>query len=200
MHEAVLAKLEYPEVLARLAARCRFDVAAERARELGPSGDPGDVAYLLEVTAEAVDLLTTFPDVSIGGARDIRLLAARAAKGGRLQPADLLLVLDMLSASRNLRRGFQRLPDVETRFPLLLVFVDHIAEAPNLETEIGHSIGPRGDVLDTASEALGRIRREVRLAQGRLMDRLNSLVNGAGTPAPCRTRSSPPVTGGTWCR
>ncbi|HEU0115789.1 MAG TPA: endonuclease MutS2, partial [Thermomicrobiales bacterium] len=100
MHEAVLAKLEFPEVLRRLAAQCRFGVAAERALELGPSADPATVAYLLDVTAEAVDLMTNFPDVSIGGARDVRALAARAEKGGRLQPTELLQVHDMLTASR----------------------------------------------------------------------------------------------------
>ncbi|MDQ3467036.1 MAG: hypothetical protein M3411_02225, partial [Chloroflexota bacterium] len=61
-----------------------------------------------------------FPEVSIGGARDIRALATRAAKGGRLQPGDLLLVLDMLAASRNLRRAVLRLPEVTTRFPQIL--------------------------------------------------------------------------------
>jgi DNA mismatch repair protein MutS2 len=177
VHEQVLAKLELPVVLERLGQRCRFGVAVERARELGPSGDPGIVAYLLDVTAEAVDLLTNFPDVTIGGARDVRAVAARAAKGARLQPAELLQVLDMVTAARNLRRSFRRLPDVETRFSHLIEFSDHLAELPGLETEIGRSIGPRGDVLDTASPELGKIRREVRVAQSRLMERLNSLVN-----------------------
>ena len=177
MHEAVLAKLEFPEVLARLAARCRFDVAGERARELGPSGDRETVEYLLAVTAEAVDLLTTFPDVSIGGARDIRLLVARAAKGGRLLPPELLLVLDMVTASRNLRRGFFRLPDAETRFPSLLEFVSQVADAADVEAEIARSIGPRGDVLDTASPELARIRRDVRVAQSRLTERLNAMLS-----------------------
>ncbi|HEU0115276.1 MAG TPA: endonuclease MutS2, partial [Thermomicrobiales bacterium] len=178
MHEAVLAKLEFPEVLRRLAAQCRFGVAAERALELGPSADPATVAYLLDVSAEAVDLMTNFPDVSIGGARDVRALAARAEKGGRLQPTELLQVHDMLTASRNLRRAFLRLPDADTRFPRLLEFIDHITEQPSLETDIGRSIGPRGDVLDTASPALANVRREVRTAHSRLMERLNALVNG----------------------
>lgn len=178
MHEHVLSKLEYPEILERLAQQCRFSVAAERARELGPSGDSATVAYLLEVTAEAVDLLTDFPEVTIGGAKDARDLAGRAAKGARLQPADLLQILDLLGAVRNLRRGFLRLPDVEARFPHLLDFAEHLVELPNLESDISRSIGPRGDVLDTASPDLGRIRREVRVAQSRLMERLNSLVSG----------------------
>ncbi len=178
MHDAVLAKLEFPAVLERLASRCRFGVAAERARELGPSGDPSQVAYLLEVTAEAVDLLTNFPDVSIGGARDIRALVARAAKGGRLMPPELLLVQDMVAAGRNLRRSFFRLPDVEERFPSLAEFVGHVAELPDIETDIGRTVGPRGDVLDTASDELARIRRAIRVAQSRLTDRLNGLLSG----------------------
>jgi DNA mismatch repair protein MutS2 len=178
MHEHVLAKLEFPEILRRLAEQCRFNVAAERALELGPSGERSVVIYLLEVTAEAVDLLTNFPDISIGGARDVRALAERAAKGARLQPLDLLQVLDMLAAARTLRRAFLRLPDVDARFPHLAGFAEHLIEIPNLEADIGRAIGPRGDVLDTASPDLGRIRREVRVAQSRLTERLNSLVNG----------------------
>ena len=38
-HEAVLAKLEFPEILRRLAQACRFSVAAERALELGEAGE-----------------------------------------------------------------------------------------------------------------------------------------------------------------
>jgi DNA mismatch repair protein MutS2 len=178
VHEHVLAKLEFSEILDRLARQCRFSVAADRARELGPSGDAPRVAYLLEVTAEAEALITDFPDVTIGGARDVRDLVERAAKGARLQPPELLNVLDMLVAGRNLRRAFLRLPDVEERFPRLIDFVDHLSEQPSLETDIGRAIGPRGDVLDTASPDLARIRREVRVAHSRLMERLNAFVSG----------------------
>ncbi len=178
LHHAVLAKLEFPAVLEMLAERCRFSVAAERARELGPSGDPATVRYLLDVTAEAADLQTHFPEITIGGARDVRAIAERASKGARLQPGDLLQVLDMVSSARNLRRSFMRLPEAEARFPELTRFVDHLAELPDIETDINRSIGPRGDVLDTASPALAQIRRDVRIAQSRLMDRLQALVSG----------------------
>jgi DNA mismatch repair protein MutS2 len=174
----IVRKLELDQVLQRLAQRCRFGVAAERVLELGPSGDLTTVRYLLSVTAEAVDLMTSFPDISVGGARDIRPYVERAEKGGRLTPADLLLVHDMITASRNLRRSFMRLPDVDERFPALLDFATHLADLPDLETDIARSIGPRGDVLDTASPELGRIRRDVRVAHSRLMDRLNSMLTG----------------------
>ena len=177
-HHAVLTKLEFPEILRRLAEQCRYSVAAERARELGPSGDPSQVRYLLDVTSEAVELLTAVPDLTVGGARDIRSHVERAEKGGRLQPADLLEIGDTVSAARTLRKTLFRLPEAESRFPLLLEFAEHLADLPDLEADINRSIGPRGEVLDTASEALGRIRREVRIAQSRLMDRLQRIVSG----------------------
>lgn len=178
MYDIILNKLEFPQILDRLAASCRFNLAAERARELGPTGNISDVTYLLNVTSEAVDLITSFPDITIGGARDIRDLVQRATKGARLLPADLLLVLDMVSAARNLRRSFFRLPDAETRFAELSDFVEQVADFPDLEADINRTIGPRGDVLDTASPELGRIRREVRVAHGRLMDRINGMLTG----------------------
>jgi len=174
----IVRKLELDQVLQRLAGRCRFSVAAERALELGPSGDLTTVKYLLSVTAEAVDLLTSFPDVTIGGARDIRALVERAEKGGRLSPSDLLLVHDMVHASRNLRRSFMRIPDAETRFAALHDFAMHLTDFPDLEADIARTVGPRGDVLDTASPELGKIRRDIRVAHSRLMDRLNGMLTG----------------------
>ncbi len=179
VHEATLRKLEFPEIVRRLSSECQFSVAAERALEVGPSGEPTQVSYLLSITDEAVDLITTFPDVTVGGARDIRDHVNRAAKGGRLQPLDLLLVLDMINASRQLRRSFFRVPEAETRFPGLSDFAIHLADLYDLQTDISRSINARGDVLDTASPELGRIRRDIRVAHSRLMDRLNAML-GSG--------------------
>jgi len=150
----------------------------ERAREQVPATTLTTVRLLLEVTAEAVDLVSNFPDVSVGGARDVRDLVTKAGKGGRLQPGELLLVGDTLRASRELRGFFRRLPDAGERFPHLFDTSDHLGAFPGLETDIGRTVGPRGDVLDTASEELGRIRRAVRVAYSRLMDRLNNLISG----------------------
>lgn len=174
----LLAKLEFPAVRDRLAGLCRFSVAAERARELVPSSDPRAVIHALDVTEEAVALITNFPDISIGGARDVRELAGKAEKGGRLLPSDLLLVHDMVVASRSLRRSMLRLPDADERFPNLIESASHVADLPDLEADIGRSISPRGDVLDTASDELGRVRRAIRVAHSRLLERLNAMMNG----------------------
>ncbi|MDQ4099963.1 MAG: endonuclease MutS2, partial [Chloroflexota bacterium] len=178
MQPSVLRRLDFPEVLRRLSTHCHYSVAMERARELHPADTLATVRVLMEITDEAVDLVSNFPDVTVGGARDIRDAVEKAGKGGRLQPSELLQIGDTLRAARELRRFFQRLPDAEHRFPHLTDISDHLGAFPALEADIGRTVGPRGDVLDTASEELGRIRRAVRVAYSRLMDRLNNLISG----------------------
>ncbi len=177
MHQTVLDKLEYPAILDRLARRCDFALAADLARSLTPSSDPDQVGYLLSVTQETVELMTTYPEFSVGGARDIRGQVDRATRGVRLTSSDLLLVQDTATATRNLRQTFSRIFDAETRFPRLREFVGHLADLYDLDQAIGRTIGPRGDILDTASPDLSRIRREVRVAHSRLMERLNNLIS-----------------------
>jgi len=173
------SKLELPAILDMLAAQCRFSIAKERAREIGPSGDALHVRYLLNVTAEAVALAEQFPELSIGGARDIRQFLDRSDKGFRLQPAELLLIIDTLRSGRELRRFFQRLPDAALRYPNMLEFADAIENFSPLETDLNRSIGPRGDVLDNASDELARIRKAVRVAHSRLHERLQSFISGS---------------------
>jgi len=182
--QLALDKLEFDEIRIRLAAQCQFSVTAEIALALEPSTDRWLVDRWLEATAEGVDLLTNFPDITIGGARDIRSAAERAGKGSRLLPQELMAVADTARAARLLRRSIHRLPEANQRFPQLLDLSVGLIDAVDLENTIGRAIGPAGEVLDSASPALSRIRKEVRIAHGRLMDRLNRFVAaGSANPA-----------------
>ena len=109
------------------------------------------MAYLLDVTSEALELLGDQPDLTIGGARDIRSLIERAGKGSRLQPADLLLVADTLHAVHTFRRTLQRIQDGDERFPRLFEFAEGLANLTALETTLNRTVSARGYILDTAS-------------------------------------------------
>lgn len=170
-------RVEFDRVLERLAQRCQYSVAAERAVEIGPTADPDQVAYLLSVTREAVALLTDQPDFGVGGVRDIRAIIDRARRSALLSPGDLRETLDTIQAARVLRRTFFKIPEANTTYPGLYEFVEAIADLVALEADLERTVGPRGEILDTASERLGEIRREVRLAHRRLLDRVNRMLS-----------------------
>ncbi|MDQ2682060.1 MAG: endonuclease MutS2, partial [Chloroflexota bacterium] len=131
-----------------------------------------------DVTSEAVAILIDHPDLSVGGARDIRAFLDRATKGSRLQPAELLSILDTLTAVTNFRTTMYRIKDGKARFPRLFEFAEGLANLPGLQATLGRTVSSRGEVLDSASDELGKIRREARVAQSRLSERLNSMVTG----------------------
>ncbi len=173
MDEKTLSILEYPKILERLAGYCAFAASADLARNLKPTTHIDTAKRLLAETSEAVQLFTTNPDLTIGGARDIRAPIELAARGGVLLPSDLLDIKYTLIAARNLARTFERL---EIRSPNLFVIAAQLPPPLGLIDMITRAISDRGDVLDSASVKLSHIRRDLRIAYDRLMERLNRIV------------------------
>jgi DNA mismatch repair protein MutS2 len=176
MARSAIEVLEFPAVLEMLAERCQYSVARERALELGPVSDEDHVCYLLSVTREAVELLTDHVDFSVRGARDIRDPLERAGKGTLLTPHDLREVLDTLQASRNLKRHFLRINERDDPFVNLAEFVEQIGEFSTLENDLSRTVGSQGEILDSASPDLGRIRSQIKTSHRRLLDKLHRMV------------------------
>lgn len=176
MDARVLAILEFDKVLDLLEDRCTYSVASELALDLAPSDHAPTARRALALTDEAKTLLGSVPDFSVRGARDIREIVRGAQIGILLNTSQLLEIQDTLGAARNLRRAFRRLPNPEGRYPGLSDVIVAVEEFPGLETDIGRTVGGRGEILDTASPELGRIRNALRTAHNRLLDRLNGLL------------------------
>ena len=109
MDAKTLNTLEYFKILERLAGYSSFAVSGDKARALRPTADIFEARRRLAETSEAVQMLITHADLSIGGARDIRAAVDLAAHGGVLAPVDLLDVKSTLIAARNLAKRFERL-------------------------------------------------------------------------------------------
>jgi DNA mismatch repair protein MutS2 len=168
-----LATLEFPKVLARLAAHTSFSAGEELALALTPAPGLQEIHWRLETTSEARALLTAKPDTTIGGAHDVRPLAVAAQHGMALPPTDLLDVRDTLVAARTLHRSLSRLAN---QFPHLARLADRISFCPEIVEEIGGCLNDRGEVRDDASPALSSIRRELRIAHDRIQEKLQNII------------------------
>lgn len=174
MHEKSLLTLEYPKILERLAREAAFSASKALALALRPSDERPRVRELLALTSEARRLMEQRPDVGVRGARDVRPHAAAAARGAMLSPAELREVLVTLRASGFVGRAIGRL---DGSFPLLKAIAIDLPSRPALEGRIDESISEDGEVLDAASPTLRRVRADIRAAQQRLQERLQTLVN-----------------------
>lgn len=174
MHEKSLTTLEYPKILEQLTREAGFSASKELARTLVPSDDRNEVRRRLAFTSEARLLLEQRPDTGVRGAKEVRPHVRAAERGVMLSPHELVEILATLRASEYVSRLVRK---VSEHFPLLWSLAVDLPVRPGLEARIGESINEDGDILDSASPALRRIRAELRAAQQRLQDRLGTLVN-----------------------
>lgn len=175
--EQTLETLEFPKILERLARHTAFSASRELALALIPSTDAYVIRRAIELTSEARRLLDERPDITIGGARDIRGAIGLARRGGVLEASALLEVSATLASGRRLRASLLKLDPA--LFPMLNELAADLPNLPAIEDAITTTIGDDGTVLDSASPLLGRLRAEVRVAFGRLQDKLQNIVNSS---------------------
>ncbi len=176
MDEKTLLTLEYPKILARLADYAAFSLSAELARALRPTPDLDEALFRLALTTEARRLLAVYGDFTIGGARDVRSQVDLASRAGVLEGSDLLDVKNTLIAAREVNRTLDRQSEPLENLKAIAV---RLVPPPGLVDAISRSISERGEVMDSASDKLGRIRGELKVAHSRLLSRLERMINDA---------------------
>ncbi len=175
MHQKSIVTLEYPKILEKVAREAAFSASKELVLELQPTPDLEEAQRRLAYTTEASQLLELHANASVQGARDIRPLLAHAARDGVLTPSDMLEVLATVRSSMHVAKLLEKL-DLE-KFPLLRELGADIPQRPHIAHRIEETISDEGEVLDTASPTLRKLRFDIRGANQRLQDRLRTLVN-----------------------
>jgi DNA mismatch repair protein MutS2 len=173
MNEKHLQTLEFPRIRARLAQHTTFSAGRALALALAPSPIFTEVEQRLQETREARYVMDAHGGVPLGGVHDVRPLANNARRGAILQPMDLLDIHSTLRTGRRVQRILARL---QGQAPLLADIASRIEPAEGLAGEIERCISGQGEVVDHASAKLAKIRRELRTAHERLLEKLNRLV------------------------
>ncbi len=166
-----IALLEFPLVRERLAEKTSFPPSRRLAEALAPDSDRVVVQRGLDETDQARSFLSERPGVGVGAARDIGPAVERAARGGRLDPAQFLELAETLDAAVRLQAALS-----EDRRPLLHALARELHPLPAIRSTLARSFDPTGELLDTASPGLGGLRAAVRVAYDRLRRRLDALV------------------------
>ena len=159
--ELSAARLQLPEVLARVAAHATFEIGSSYVRALMPATDPVEVKARLTATTQARWLLAENPGISIGGARDVRATARAAARGSQLTPGDLQAIATQLQAVRLTRRALEVQHEL---IPALWSVVQPLNARPAMEAKIQNTLDEQGRIFDSASPELQSVREQLRQA------------------------------------
>ncbi len=172
--ERSLEELEFPKVLERLADMAWSDEGREILLDLRPNPNLPELRAELERVYELVRLVNMGEQMPLEGFADIRpaLHKSRIA-GAFLTPPELLAVRDVMRSSRLTRSFFNTRRET---FPTMAEFCAPLHENRLLEKHIADAIDDTGNVKDTASLDLARIRREIIDTSNKLRSRLQKIL------------------------
>ncbi|MEJ7653786.1 MAG: hypothetical protein WKH64_10845 [Chloroflexia bacterium] len=164
--------------MAALASRTSFSASRALAENLSPLDSFEHVERALAETDEARRVIEVRPDITWAAPRRAPSVD-RADRGGMLDPEEFLLIATTIAAARTIRRLITRLREAEFELPLLGTTAARMHDLPDRETTIRSAIGEQGDVLDSASPELARIRMDLRRAHERLLQLLRSILTSS---------------------
>ena len=176
MNERNLRVLEFPKILEMLAALAVTEPGREAARALTPSGDPAAVRRMQDETEEASTVYAYHGSNPMAWFTDVRPYLKISKAGGTLPPKALLQVADVLRASRTLRSAL--VTDREDT-PILTEMGSRLATNRQLEEEIFDAILSEDEISDHASPELYDIRRQMRVLNDRVREKLNGIIRSS---------------------
>jgi DNA mismatch repair protein MutS2 len=173
VNERTLTALGFDEIRAALANRCRTDVGRERARGRPFLATKDDVRAALALVDEARLLKREPLSLPIGGLTDIRSSVARAARGGMLEPHELMAITAALFA---FERSHEVLTERAEKLPGLASIARRLPLHGRLATRLDRSFEASGAISDHASVELKAARDRARGLHQRMRARLDELL------------------------
>jgi DNA mismatch repair protein MutS2 len=173
MDTHTLELLEFDKVRHLLAGYAASALGKELAGQAEPSVDLNAINLEQNLVTEAVWALEMDQAPPLGGLRDVRILARRAAIGSMLTADQILEVAATLGATGDIYRYRTRLSE---RCQRLIAFLTPIEDLGMMAKTITGCIDSRGHVLDMASPELTRIRQQLAEVDERVQNQIKRLL------------------------
>ena len=174
MNPHALNVLEYREALDLVARFASSGLGADAVRALTPSDDPAWIEPELARVEEMRGFLRGDNGWQVPAIPDVReALRKLRVEGSVLDGPQLRDVGTLLTGSRTTRRAVGQ---NTASLPYLALIAGGLVEREKDEAEIARTVDEAGLVRDEASPALYRLRREIKSARGRLVERLASYM------------------------
>lgn len=177
--EKTLKTLEYDKILDMLTLKAGCCVSRELSRQLRPVTELDYALAQLDLTSEAESIFLRTGASPVDDFPDMRSALKRINAALHLTCEELLNIGKCLRAIRNVREQLSSAED-ESGVPYRLAnLASGLLSHRYIEDEIQRCILNEEELFDGASPALARIRRQMRIANERVREKLNSFIRSS---------------------
>ncbi|MCT3603077.1 endonuclease MutS2 [Lactobacillus acidophilus] len=177
MNNKILKILEFGEITDRLGALAITSPAKERAEKLLPSSDFDQVQNDIKQTLALTNLLRVKGQLPLTNFKDVRPSTKRLGVKANLNAQELGNLLLVLSLAQEIN---EFLEDVDEKVDLTIIdpILDQLDVPDLLFRELKKSIDYDGEVLDTASSELARLRHDIASNEEDIKNRMTAYTKG----------------------
>lgn len=178
MNDKILKILEFSEITNQLSELAITEPAKKEAAKLLPSGNFDQVQAALKQTLALADLLRIKGQLPLTDFQDVRPSTKRLGVKANLNAQELGNMLLVLSLANEINE-FLEDPDIE-KIDLSAIdsILDELDVPDLLFRELKKSVDYDGEVLDTASSALARLRHDIRSNAEDIKNRMDAYTKG----------------------
>lgn len=166
--------LEFDKIKEAIGKYCASGLGKSLVEDLKPITDLQDIKRLLDITSEMRNIHITEGLLPLGGLYDIRHTLRKASVSDSILETDELLIVASTAAVARKVKEFAR--DFSEKYPLLYEIIRDISVFTDLEKAIYESVDHEGNILDTASTELLRIRRAIVSVRDKITRQLESIL------------------------
>jgi len=172
--ENTIRSLEYHRILEEAARFAQSAPGGALVRSLRPLHNAEDIRARFDAVAELRRLSDQDTPLRVEPFEDIGpFLGMLKPAGSLLEGKELLAFIPVLS---NIETLVDTLDENENILPALMEKLASMSGFPGLLSDLEQSVGPEGDILDTASPELKRLRQSLRALDAKISRRLGEIT------------------------
>ena len=168
--------LEFDKVKALIKLKAHTKKGKEIVDTFEPTNNSLEVRRKLNETNHAFRILTQYKEPPFGGIRDLSETLHRAKIYSVLRPTEFLDVVGLIEASLNNIRFYDNVKDNGILGEELDDYFFNVAKIPHLKNNIEQVITIDGNIYDSASNDLLKIRNKIRRNEQKINEKLNNIL------------------------
>ena len=178
MNDKILKILEFGEITKRLSKLAITAPAKDAALKLRPSGNFDRVQNELKQTLALADLLRVKGQLPLNDFQDVHPSTKRLSVKANLNAQELGNLLLVLSLANEINEFLEDVDDEKLNLSAIDSVLDQLDVPDLLFKELKKSVDYDGEVLDTASSALARLRHDMRSNEEDIKNRMDAYTKG----------------------
>ncbi|MCD6482628.1 MAG: endonuclease MutS2 [Candidatus Izimaplasma sp.] len=168
--------LEFDKVKLMIVNYAQTSLGKFLVKEIEPTNNSLVIKRKLSESAHALKIITLYQEPPFGGITNLTDTLKKAHIESVLRPTEFLDIIALLDASLANVRFYKQVKELEILETALDDYFENIEIIPKLKTAILLVINDNGEVNDSASPLLHKIRNAINVKQKRIQDRLNTIL------------------------